>query len=285
MIYNILKLMRVEQWTKNLLIFLVPISASQLETSDIYNLSIIFIGFSLIVSAGYIINDILDIESDRAHYIKRNRILAANKISIEKGKLISLIIFLCGCVILSFVNITILFSSIVYLILSILYSKYMKYTKFLDISLISVFFVYRAYLGSLGTEIYISRYLLLVILFSSLALVTGKKLSILLDKNLINSKVKDSIDKNYNSEFLKKTIQAALFLTVVTYNFWIFFSLNDLKVIFVFSNLFLVLFSVKFYNLSLFSETEDFISSLKINKVLLSSFIFFILLTLLGIFF
>ena len=277
--------MRVEQWTKNLLIFLVPISASQLETSDIYNLSIIFIGFSLIVSAGYIINDILDIESDRAHYIKRNRILAANKISIEKGKLISLTIFLCGCAILSFVNITILFSSIVYLILSILYSKYMKYTKFLDISLISVFFVYRAYLGSLGTEIYISRYLLLVILFSSLALVTGKKLSILLDKNLINSKVKDSIDKNYNSEFLKKTIQAALFLTVVTYNFWIFFSLNDLKVIFVFSNLFLVLFSVKFYNLSLFSETEDFISSLKINKVLLSSFIFFILLTLLGIFF
>ncbi len=277
--------MRVEQWTKNLLIFLVPISASQLETSDIYNLSVIFIGFSLIVSAGYIINDILDIESDRAHYIKRNRILAANKISIEKGKLISLTIFLCGCAILSFVNITILFSSIVYLILSILYSKYMKYTKFLDISLISVFFVYRAYLGSLGTEIYISRYLLLVILFSSLALVTGKKLSILLDKNLINSKVKDSIGKNYNSEFLKKTIQAALFLTVVTYNFWIFFSLNDLKIIFVFSNLFLILFSVKFYNLSLFSETEDFISSLKMNKVLLSSFIFFILLTLLGIFF
>jgi decaprenyl-phosphate phosphoribosyltransferase len=284
MIYNILKLMRVEQWTKNLLIFLVPISASQLETSDIYNLSRIFIGFSLIVSAGYIINDILDIESDRAHYIKRNRILAANKISIEKGKLISLTIFLCGCVILSFVNITILFSSIGYLILSILYSKYMKYTKFLDISLISVFFVYRAYLGSLGTEIYISRYLLLVILFSSLALVTGKKLSILLDKNLINSKVKDSIEKNYNSEFLKKTIQVALFLTIVTYNFWIFFSLNDLKVVFVFSNLFLVLFSVKFYNLSLFSKTEDFISSLKVNKVLFSSFIFFILLTLLGIF-
>ena len=262
----------------------MPISASQLETSDIYNLSRIFIGFSLIVSAGYIINDILDIESDRAHYIKRNRILAANKISIEKGKLISLTIFLCGCVILSFVNITILFSSIGYLILSILYSKYMKYTKFLDISLISVFFVYRAYLGSLGTEIYISRYLLLVILFSSLALVTGKKLSILLDKNLINSKVKDSIEKNYNSEFLKKTIQVALFLTIVTYNFWIFFSLNDLKVVFVFSNLFLVLFSVKFYNLSLFSKTEDFISSLKVNKVLFSSFIFFILLTLLGIF-
>lgn len=285
MIYNILKLMRVEQWAKNLLIFLVPISASQLEMSHIYNLSVIFIGFSLIVSAGYIINDILDIESDRAHYIKRNRVLAANKISIEKGKLISLTIFLCGCVILSFVDITILLSSIVYLILSISYSKYMKYTKFLDISLISVFFVYRAYLGSLGTEIYISRYLLLVILFSSLALVTGKKLSILLDRNLINSKVKDSIEKNYNSEFLKKTIQAALFLTVVTYNFWIFFSLNDLKVIFVFSNLFLVLFSVKFYNLSLFSETEDFISSLKMNKELLFSFIFFIMLTLLGIFF
>ena len=229
MTYNILKLIRLEQWAKNLLIFLVPISAVKLEQEIFYNLFSIFIGFSLIVSSGYIVNDILDLESDRAHYIKRNRVLASGKLSIYQGKIISVIIFLCGVLILFTTNPLVLLFSLIYLLLSILYSKYLKYIKFFDISLISIFFVYRTYLGSLATDIYISNYLLLVILFSSLALVTGKKLSIHLDENLDYSKVKKSIGRNYNSKFLKRIIQLSLSLTLITYNLWVFFSLDNFK--------------------------------------------------------
>jgi len=285
MTYNILKLIRLEQWAKNLLIFLVPISAAKLEQEIFYNLFSIFIGFSLIVSSGYIVNDILDLESDRAHYIKRNRVLASGKLSIYQGKIISVVIFLCGVLILFATNPLVLLFSLIYLLLSVLYSKYLKYIKFFDISLISIFFVYRTYLGSLATDIYISNYLLLVILFSSLALVTGKKLSIHLDENLDYSKVKKSIGRNYNSKFLKRIIQFSLSLTLITYNLWVFFSLDSLKLVFIFANLFLVLFSKRFYNLSLSSKTEDFISILKIDKILLFNFLLFIFFTLFGILF
>ena len=285
MTYNILKLIRLEQWAKNLLIFLVPISAAKLEQEIFYNLFSIFIGFSLIVSSGYIVNDILDLESDRAHYIKRNRVLASGKLSIYQGKIISVIIFLCGVLILFGTNPLVLLFSLIYLLLSVLYSKYLKYIKFFDISLISIFFVYRTYLGSLATDIYISNYLLLLILFSSLALVTGKKLSIHLDENLDYSKVKKSIDRNYNSEFLKRIIQFSLSLTLITYNLWIFLSLDSPKLVFIFANIFLGLFSIRFYNLSLSSKTEDFISILKIDKLLLFNFLLFIFFTLFGILF
>ncbi len=285
MTYNILKLIRLEQWTKNLLIFLVPISATKLEDSIFYNLFYIFIGFSLIVSSGYIVNDILDLESDRAHYIKRNRVLASGKLSIHQGKIISAVIFLLGVLILFVINPLVLLFSLFYLLLSVLYSKYLKYIKFFDISLISIFFVYRTYLGSLATDIYISNYLLLLILFSSLALVTGKKLSIHLDENLDYSKVKKSIDRNYNSEFLKRIIQFSLSLTLITYNLWIFLSLDSPKLVFIFANIFLGLFSIRFYNLSLSSKTEDFISILKIDKLLLFNFLLFIFFTLFGILF
>ena len=67
---NILKLIRVEQWTKNLLIFVVPILANQLELETFNKLIQIFFGFSLIASSGYILNDIQDLDSDRQHYLK-----------------------------------------------------------------------------------------------------------------------------------------------------------------------------------------------------------------------
>ena len=67
---NIFKLIRVEQWTKNFLIFAVPIFANQLELEIFNNLIQIFFGFSLIASSGYILNDIVDLDSDREHYSK-----------------------------------------------------------------------------------------------------------------------------------------------------------------------------------------------------------------------
>ena len=281
---NIFKLIRVEQWTKNLLIFAVPIFANQLELEIFNNLIQIFFVFSLIASSGYILNDILDIDSDREHYSKNKRVLASGKITIAQSKIIFTITTLFGGVILLLNSNKVFFISLSYLFLSIAYSKYLKYLKYLDLAIISLFFVLRVQLGAVGSSIEASVFLNLLIFFSSLTIVTSKKLSILTDKNIKNSKVKNSINKNYDSNLLNRLLIFSTVMTFITFNIWIFFN-NRMNLIYFASNVLFILFSKRFFILTLESKTEDFIDTLKTDKTLSLYILIFILLTMYGIMF
>jgi len=281
---NILKLIRVEQWLKNLLIFSIPIFANQFDKEIFFELLNIFFGFSFIASSGYIVNDIFDLESDKNHYLKSKRVLAAGIISVSNAKKIFIVIFSFGCLVLALENLNALFLSLVYLLLSTLYSKYLKYFKYIDLVLISSFFVLRVYLGSISTGIEASLFLILLIYFSSLSIVTGKKLSILLDKKIKISKIKETVTKNYDSNFLNKLQIFSIIATFITFNFWIFFG-SETVLIFIFSDIFLILFSLKFYKLTKESKTEDFINVLKSEKAFSLNIFLFILFTLFGIVF
>lgn len=281
---NILNLIRVEQWVKNLLIFSVPLLANQFGFDVFNGLVSIFFGFSLIASSGYIINDILDLEFDKQHYTKKKRMLASGKISIPKSKIILLICFSLGSLILLFQSLEILFISLIYLFLSICYSKYLKYLKYVYLGLISLFFVIRVHIGSIGSDIETSIFLNLLVFFSSLSIVTSKKLSILSDKNIKISKVKDSISNNYDFSFLDRLLIFSIVLAFVTFNIWILLK-PDVNIIYIGSDILFIIFSTKFYKLTKQSETEDFLNTLKTQPLLSFYILLFILFTLYGIMF
>ena len=89
---NILKILRPYQWVKNILVF-IPMLMSHQLTIDNFILSIkSFIIFSLMASSVYVINDLVDINSDKNHPYKKNRPLPAGLINIEQCK--KLIFFL-----------------------------------------------------------------------------------------------------------------------------------------------------------------------------------------------
>jgi len=99
---DILKLIRIEQWYKNFLIF-IPLVFS-LNFFNIRLLFITFLGFislSLISSSYYIINDLKDIQKDKHHPEKKNRPLASGRLSRTTGILI-LILFLINSITLSY---------------------------------------------------------------------------------------------------------------------------------------------------------------------------------------
>ena len=89
---NYVQLLRIEQWLKNFVIF-IPLFAYEMNINDLLNLILVFVFFSFVVSSTYVLNDILDLESDSNHPIKNKRPLASGKISIKKAKFV-LIIFL-----------------------------------------------------------------------------------------------------------------------------------------------------------------------------------------------
>ena len=97
---NIQKLLRIPQWAKNIIIFLVLIASGSYDIQLFKLIASVFIGFSLIVSSTYIVNDILDRKSDEKHPSKKYRPIAMGKVSINIAIKLSVILLLIGKLIL-----------------------------------------------------------------------------------------------------------------------------------------------------------------------------------------
>ena len=75
--------MRPRQWTKNLLVAAAPLAAGQLFDTPVWWQTLVaFVAFCAVSSAVYLVNDVVDLESDRAHPLKRLRPIAAGELSL-----------------------------------------------------------------------------------------------------------------------------------------------------------------------------------------------------------
>src|SRR5438477_9230472 len=77
---------RVHQWVKNLLLFVPVILDHKLfHAETMAKAGIGFIAFCSAASGGYVLNDILDLEADRRHAIKRHRPFASGTLPVSLG--------------------------------------------------------------------------------------------------------------------------------------------------------------------------------------------------------
>ncbi|MCV6639407.1 UbiA family prenyltransferase [Candidatus Albibeggiatoa sp. nov. NOAA] len=168
-----LKVLRAHQWVKNLLIFVPLIVSHQFFVMDKLVASILaFFAFSLVASAGYIFNDLMDLEADRQHPTKCNRPFAAGKIPIQR----SLVFFVALLILSSLISFLWLPSGffgmvMLYLLMTLTYSFYLKRKMILDVIILAGLFTHRILSGGIAASIYISDWLLLfsVFMFTSLA--------------------------------------------------------------------------------------------------------------------
>ena len=89
-----LQVLRPSHWIKNIIIALPVVLSNQINNNSLINLLLGIISFSLLASAGYILNDIKDIENDRQHSTKRYRPIAAGDIDITHSFMLSLVLIL-----------------------------------------------------------------------------------------------------------------------------------------------------------------------------------------------
>jgi len=177
MFIEFLKLIRITNWIKNFFVF-VPLIFS-LHLFDLEYLTTVlisFFSFCLASSTIYVFNDIIDIEADRQHPVKRFRPLASGKFSIK---------FAYSIVIL-FLILTLLSSSLVvksgftliiliFIILHFLYSLILKHIVLLDIFSIAAGFSIRVYAGAFVISVPTSSWLILSTIFISLFLAIMKR--------------------------------------------------------------------------------------------------------------
>ncbi len=173
-IKSVIKAIRAYQWLKNMLVFVPIITSQQLSsTGALSNTIIMFCCFCAVASFGYIVNDLLDLQSDRAHQTKRNRPFASGALSAKQGIAIGgvlLLVAMLGCLFLPPICSVVLFC---YLVLTISYSLYLKTKLMIDVVSLGGLFTLRVIGGAAAIETELSFYLLSfsIFLFSSLGMV------------------------------------------------------------------------------------------------------------------
>lgn len=169
-----LKMIRVHQWTKNLLI-LVPMAAAHRlgATDSLTSAGLAFFAFCLCASAVYVINDLLDLDADREHVRKRNRPLAAGRIPVAHA-IVAAPLLLAGSLALAlFLPPTLLLVLGAYFAMTMVYSLRLKRQVIVDVLLLAALYTMRLLAGAVATAVVPSFWLLAfsMFLFLSLALV------------------------------------------------------------------------------------------------------------------
>jgi len=169
--------LRGHHWSKNLLLFLPLALAHRFSVHDVGLTVLGFLLFGMCASGLYILNDLLDLHSDRGHPWKRKRPFAAGEISIGEGLLISFVL-LAGSLGEAFL-LTPGFGIALagYAVLTMWYSLHLKRVVLLDAFVLSSFYCIRIFAGALITWVPLSHWFLTFSLFLFLSLAMAKRYS------------------------------------------------------------------------------------------------------------
>jgi 4-hydroxybenzoate polyprenyltransferase len=177
-LYPYFLLLRPQQWLKNLMLFFPPFLAGKILGG--YSLAEYFwpfLSFSLLASSSYIVNDLLDLESDRKHPAKRYRPLAAGRISRGRAACIAVFLTVVSLCLAAFFVSDLIPWLIGYFVLSVFYSTTLKKLLWVDLLAISAFFLIRLEAGGAAFDIKNTPWLYLSVFLLALFLSTGKRLS------------------------------------------------------------------------------------------------------------
>ena len=171
------RLLRLHQWSKNLLIFVPIILAHRTGSLDAWRLSFLgFLAFGLAASANYVVNDLLDLQADRRHPTKRIRPLASGRIGIIAGIVAILVLAISSVALLLPLPSLARWTLLAYVTVTTAYSLKLKTLLSLDVVTLAMCYVLRLLFGSVVTGIPLSVWTLASAGFFFTSLAFAKRL-------------------------------------------------------------------------------------------------------------
>ncbi len=176
MLIYYLKLVRPKHWLKNGFVLLAIVFAGKLlDVSSLVNTGLALVSYCLLASGIYVVNDMLDANSDKKHPVKKYRPIASGKISKKNAVVLAILLLLGGFGLSYFINFNFFMLAVLYVSMMILYSLGLKGVVGLDLLIVSVGFVIRAAAGALAINVSFSPWLFVSALFLALFLIIGKR--------------------------------------------------------------------------------------------------------------
>lgn len=220
MISHYIQLLRVKQWTKNLIVFSGLVFSENLFNPLLIEKSAVaFILFCFLSSSIYIFNDLLDLENDRNHPLKKERPLPAGLISITSAAVFGACIAVSVLVLSYMLHKTFFNICLIYFITFILYSLFLKHVVILDVLVISCGFVMRAIAGAVVIDVRYSPWFIICTFLLSLFLSLAKRRHELLLLNE-NATAHRRILEEYSPYFLDQMISVVTPSTMIAYTIY-----------------------------------------------------------------
>jgi len=217
---SIIKVMRLSQYIKNFFIFLPLFFAMKItDTELLFNAFIAFVAFSLSASAIYTLNDYHDIEEDRQHPKKKDRPLAAGAISKTQAIIIMSVLFVSGFTLMALLSFKAVGILAAYVVMNIAYSLSLKHISIVDVNIIAIGFVLRLFIGSVVTDIHLSKWIIIMTFLLALFMALAKRrddVLIFLDTGKRMRKVIDG----YNLQFLDTAMAIMASVVIVSYTLY-----------------------------------------------------------------
>lgn len=182
LIASVVKALRPHQWSKNLLLFLSPVLA-HVDRPEGYTPAVLaFVTFSLLASAVYVINDVVDREADREHPTKRHRPFASGDLGVSAAYvLVPILVGVSLGVAWWRLPTAFLLVLLGYLTLTSLYSFLLKRLLIVDVLTLALLFTYRVLAGGIAIDVPTSFWVLAFSVFFFTGLALAKRYSELAD--------------------------------------------------------------------------------------------------------
>lgn len=214
-----IKLMRVHHYIKNFLVFAALACSGQMfRPEKLYAGVLGFVAFCMVSSVVYIVNDIRDVEKDRAHPTKCKRPIASGAVSVRNACVLAMVLVIvaaaCNLLVFRWESTALL---ALYLVLNLAYSFGLKNVPIVDITILVAGFLIRILYGALVTQIVISNWLYLTVIAISFFFALGKRRNEL--KQLGSGQTRKVLEK-YPVAFLDKSMGMCLTLANVFYALW-----------------------------------------------------------------
>jgi 4-hydroxybenzoate polyprenyltransferase len=228
MLKYLFKAMRPRQWPKNAFVVAALVFDRQFfRVHALERTLLTFIIFCLLSSSVYLFNDIMDIEADRNHPIKKNRPIASGKLPIGIAITASILLLLISLVGSYFLAIELLVIVAVYFGLNLAYSKWLKHMPIIDVLVIAACFVLRVAAGVSVIKVErFSPWLYVVTTLFALYIGFGKRRAELMVLVPENTSSHRKVLSGYSLDFLDQLITIVSSTTIIAYSLYTFSAPN-----------------------------------------------------------
>lgn len=217
-IIRIFELIRPKQWVKNLFVFAPILFAGKLMDLPMLLTNILaFASFCCVSSSVYVLNDIIDVESDRVHKKKRYRPIAAGYVTIKQAKILFVFLIALTAVLSSMLPVLFLITISAYLVNNLLYSFKIKNVVLLDVFSISIGFILRVIAGAVAIDVSVSSWMIITTIFISLFLGISKRRAELSGPNQDNLEKQRKVLSDYDVIFVDQLNTIAATGTIISY--------------------------------------------------------------------
>jgi len=222
--YQLMRAVRPRQWIKNGVLFAAIFFGGKLFNPYFFWRTLFgVILFSMLSSATYLINDIVDAKKDRLHPYKRQRPIASGKLTVPLALVTALTLTSLSLWGASFLSPYFLTALLLYVGLNLLYSFYFRNVIIFDALMIAAGFILRVFAGSLIDLTSMSSWLILTVIGISLLIAFGKRQSekTILKREDMALKTRKTL-RHYPDKLLEGMIMISASLTLTAYSLFTF---------------------------------------------------------------